>query len=285
MAKNYDEIRKGTPSFVGIDEFWNSFKSGVSNFWKKITGSGLTGAEREANEWSARQAELAFEREADFYEKNQSMAAQIAAQREAGINPFGINGSASAGPVVSSSAPSSVTPTGSQGFDPIALAMQIARYRLDKSAIDADNELKRAQANDLNTRLNWDSQSFEVNLGILNEQLKSGQLNNEQIRKHIDEMFPALKAHLESQTGLNSEQANFVYQQAVKACNEAEKVAQEVSEAKESWSYRKKSLEAQSIIDEFESSTADVVKNIGGDDSSIVGALMQLIKFLIVNRK
>lgn len=152
-----------------------NFLNGIDNLWNKITGSGLTGAEREANEYSARQAELAFERESEFYEKNQSMSAQIAAQREAGINPFGINGSASSGPVVNSSAPSSVAPTGSQGFDPIALAMQVAQFQLQKRATEAQIGKTTAETKNIETNTSWLGQINSTTLEKMRSEIKANE--------------------------------------------------------------------------------------------------------------
>lgn len=139
-----DNFHKDTRRDDGLGRFLN----GIDSFWNRITGSGLTGAEIEANQYSAQQAELAFEREAEFYEKNQSVKAQITQQMETGINPFGIAGNASSGPVVSSASPSSVSP-GSTTFDPLALAMQIARFKMDQKLADAQIGKTKAETENI----------------------------------------------------------------------------------------------------------------------------------------
>lgn len=271
MATWFDKLgswlNKGFHRSTREDNGLGNFLNGIDNLWNRITGTGLTGSEREANEYSARQAELAFERESEFYEKNQSMSAQIAAQREAGINPFGINGSASAGPVVNSSAPSSVTPTGSQGFDPLALAMQIARFKLEKSSVDADNQLKSAQAHNLNQRTPFEVQKLMSEITELDEraQLHAGNLD-----KVLNESKLAFKS-----LGLTDKQIE--HYDAIIA-----KLSSEVKTIDGLRDYEMRIKSADATIAEFESSVAELTKDLSaGNKASVDDFVSAFVKIML----
>lgn len=117
------------------------FLNGVDNLWNRVTGAGLTGAEIEANRFSSLEAEKAFDREVEFYEKYSSPKAQINSQIEAGVNPFGLSGTSS-GPVASSSSPSSVSPTG--GTDMFGLVQTLLNFSLHKKEVDSSIALNRS---------------------------------------------------------------------------------------------------------------------------------------------
>ena len=82
--------------FLG-DVFAGVF-NGIGNFWKKITGLGTTGSEREAMEFNADQAHInrefqsaeaqkARQWQEDFFTKYQSPQAQVRQYQDAGLNP------------------------------------------------------------------------------------------------------------------------------------------------------------------------------------------------------
>jgi len=118
------------------------FLNGIDNFWNRITGSGLTDAEREANAYSAAQAEEQYAREVEFYEKYQSPKA-MASQ---GVNPFGLSGSAG-GHSASGGSPQSVSPQGAEGLSGLfSLVSGIFGMVQDKRRTDSQVELNSAQA-------------------------------------------------------------------------------------------------------------------------------------------
>ena len=82
--------------FLG-DVFAGVF-NGIGSFWKKITGLGTTGSEREAMDFNAEQAQInrefqsaeaqkARQWQQDFFTKYQSPQAQVRQFQEAGLNP------------------------------------------------------------------------------------------------------------------------------------------------------------------------------------------------------
>lgn len=118
------------------------FLNGIDNFWNRITGSGLTDAEREANAYSAAQAEEQYAREVEFYEKYQSPKA-MASQ---GLNPFGLSGSAG-GHSASGGSPQSVSPQGAQGLSGIlSLVSGIFGMVQEKRRTDSQVQLNSAQS-------------------------------------------------------------------------------------------------------------------------------------------
>lgn len=133
------------------------------NYWKQMTGSGLTDAQKEANEWSAQQAEIGFQREAAFQQSmleqqmayntemsNTAYQRQVKDMQAAGLNPMlalGAGGAAS--PSVSSGSASSASP---QSVSPGALG-NLAQLLTLQDSLDnmrSQTELNKANANKAN---------------------------------------------------------------------------------------------------------------------------------------
>lgn len=134
------------------DDGLGRFLDGVDNLWNSVTGSGLTGAQREANAYSASQAEAAFAREADFYEKQQSYKAQLNQAIEAGANPFSVAGSPGASSGLASASPSSVTPQ-QDANKLLEFITGLYGLKLQKQQVEADANLKNAQASAVEEKL------------------------------------------------------------------------------------------------------------------------------------
>lgn len=137
------------------------------NYWKQMTGSGLTDAQKEANEWSAQQAEIGFQREAAFQQSmleqqmayntemsNTAYQRQVKDMQAAGLNPMlalGAGGAAS--PSVSSGSASSASP---QSVSPGALG-NLAQLLTLQDSLDnmrSQTELNKANANKANADAN-----------------------------------------------------------------------------------------------------------------------------------
>lgn len=148
------------------NSFSNSFLGklfkGIGNWWRKTTGSSLTDAQREANAFSAAEAEKQYEREVEFFEKYQSPKAQMSQ----GINPFGINGST--GSVsASGGAPESVSPQASGSLldlvqSIVSMSLANKQYQLESRKVeissrlaDAEANLMRSQASETDKRVQW----------------------------------------------------------------------------------------------------------------------------------
>lgn len=123
------------------------FLNGVDNFWNRITGSGLTDAEREANKYSAAQAEAQYNREVEFYEKYQSPKAMM----QQGVNPFSIGGSTGS-VTASGGSPSSVSPQGAEGLGGMmSLVQSIFGMVQQKRMNDAEISFMGAQERNQNS--------------------------------------------------------------------------------------------------------------------------------------
>lgn len=160
------------------------FLNGVDNFWNRITGSGLTNAEREANKYSAAQAEEQYNREVEFYEKYQSPLAMM----RQGVNPFSINGS-TGGHTASGGSPSSVAPQGAEGLSGLMGLVQsifgmAQQKRLNDSEIALNKSaVRRNDAESTEREINADTLR-DMNVAEIMEKLSNIELNNSNI-EHI----------------------------------------------------------------------------------------------------
>lgn len=116
-----------------------------SSLLNRFTGAGLTGAENEANAFTAEEAQ----KQRDFEEEmsNTAYQRQVRDMQLAGLNPalmYGGAGSSGASTPSGASA-SSVSPTG--GLDPISAIMDMALLKANIDNIKADTGLKEAEAN------------------------------------------------------------------------------------------------------------------------------------------
>lgn len=106
--------------------------------------SGLTGAEREANAFSAQQAEIARDWQENFYNQYESPQAMIRQAQEAGINPAAIFGNAMGGSAPSASAPTSVTPKGGDVGGAVAQLANLSKMIAEIDYIKAGTEERKS---------------------------------------------------------------------------------------------------------------------------------------------
>lgn len=114
--------------------------------------------QQDAQRYNSAEAEKAYNREVEFYEKYSSPKAQIASMMEAGVNPFSIAGSGS-GPIARSSAASSgaassgVGSVGAVGAgvlsNPLESILALARLKMDKQIADAQIGKTKAETENI----------------------------------------------------------------------------------------------------------------------------------------
>lgn len=129
----------------------NVFRS----LFNKYTGAGLTGAEREAHDLNVAETQRQEQRQEDFYNKYQSIGAQVDQYKKAGLNPALLAGGVSVSSPVSgvSANPASASPSG----DPIqavlstidgirSLKYKKENHEAELANKEADTRLKTANA-------------------------------------------------------------------------------------------------------------------------------------------
>ena len=88
FGQSYEEfVASGQKDSATAEDF---FGPGFLNLWNKITGNALTDADKQANQFSAQQADIAYQRQIDFYQQYQSPEAQMKSQM-AGMQSLGVN--------------------------------------------------------------------------------------------------------------------------------------------------------------------------------------------------
>ena len=216
---SFDEFNeKATP----VPDKWTAedfFGTGLSNWWKKFTGNDLTDAERYANQFSSEQADIAYQRQREFYQDFQSPEAQMRSQmsgmQSLGINPALMYGGTmpSGGGSSSPAAPSSVAPTSGESLGSfISVMLNALKVGAEIKNINADTRLKDTGANK--------NRSETTGINIANwikEQTKgfevvSSELKNEETRKRIDNIVAdsTLKG---SQLIVNGKQVDYLASQ------------------------------------------------------------------------
>lgn len=148
-----------------------TFGAGLQNLWNRITGSGLTNAEKQANAYSASQAEIARQWEEEMKQKYSTPEGYKAM----GLNPaLMYEGVGSTG--LSSSSPSSVQPQNSGNpldrlMNAIGLKLNIARQQAEIKNINADTNNKETTNGKITAEID------AIKTGI--EKTKSDIQNNE----------------------------------------------------------------------------------------------------------
>lgn len=156
---------------------------GARSLTDKITGARLTGAEREANEFSANQAAIDRAFQANEAEKartweqqmsDTSYQRQLADMQAAGVNPaLALGGSASGASTPSSPSPSgasasSVSPDSGSSLGEILQLLSFKKsmqmYDAQIDEYKASAEQKRADANNLNTQTGLLGEEFKLKL-------------------------------------------------------------------------------------------------------------------------
>lgn len=213
--KVWDNFRKESRD---NNEGMGRFLNGIDNLWNSLTGSGLTNAQREANKYSAAQAEAEYDREVEFYEKYQSPKAMMSQ----GVNPFGISGSIG-GHIASGGAPQSVAPqqSGMNILDLVQsiVGMQMAnkQYKLDAKRVDTEAKVAESTARMQNARAlrdeigaQFDGDIAQLNIASLAKQIEVADVSIEEKRAAISEVFARIQ-NLDADTAKKDQEfANLV---------------------------------------------------------------------------
>ena len=146
-------------AFNKNDNTFNKIGEGVNSAFNRYTGAGLTNADREANAWSAEEAQKQRDWEEEM--RNTSFQAQVKDMQKAGLNTalmYGGTGSSGA-TVPSGASASSVSPSSGNIGDLLGSIMDIALLGAQIENIKADTANKNAEATGRNiTNANLDAQ-------------------------------------------------------------------------------------------------------------------------------
>lgn len=186
----------------GVNGFFNNLNSvldgnALEGIMNRLTGAALTPAEREANEWSASQAELAFNRELEA--SNTAKQRQVADMQAAGINP--IMAVSQGVSLPASASPSSVSPSASafSMSDLLNMFRMKELLPLEKASLEAS--IQNTRANTSNTEAHTEGTRIENKYKDIRERLyaEGQELANEltyrEIR-HVDAKIDSEKQNL-----------------------------------------------------------------------------------------
>ena len=144
-----------------LGRFGRWIGNGLSSLGARITGSHLTGAEREANAFSAQQAQLARDYETEM--SNTSYQRGVADMQAAGVNPALMYGQGAAGASTpSSSSPTSVSPDAAEGpMGMLDLIMRLKTWNVELEHKHLENDLIRSQIHETDTKAGVNEKTVE----------------------------------------------------------------------------------------------------------------------------
>lgn len=228
-------------------------------------------------DFQSKMAEDAYDRQVEFYEQYQSIGAQMRQYKDAGLNPALLAGGVSP----ASSAPSSASPSGSApsgssassgasvagmsslpgviGFAEKALDLQAMKAQIDNYNAEVREKNSRALLNEIDSLTRG-----KMNEATLSQIVASVDASRADTSVKIDSLKTALlnRQLLEATINTEGEKASNLYALTQKYINEAERVAQEVSENRESWDDRRMEIKANALIADFESAFSDIDDNL-----------------------
>ena len=180
-------LRSGS-GFFGV---WDSIKGlwkGATNFYKKITGSGLTDAEKSSMDFNAQQAQInrdfqsaeaqkARQWQDDFYTQYQSPQAQVRQYQDAGLNPalmYGRGATPAASASTASNGPAG--DTASVGF-PVSDPSSLVQMVLGLAKLPSEIDLMQSQADDFRAAATGKDIQNAFSPQILDQNLRKGEMN------------------------------------------------------------------------------------------------------------
>ncbi len=180
-------LRSGS-GFFGV---WDSIKGlwkGATNFYKKITGSGLTDAEKSSMDFNAQQAQInrdfqsaeaqkARQWQEDFYTHYQSPQAQVRQYQDAGLNPalmYGRGATPAASASTASNGPAG--DTASVGL-PISDPSSLVQMILGLAKLPSEIDLMQSQADDFRAAATGKDIQNAFSPQILEQNLRKGEMD------------------------------------------------------------------------------------------------------------
>lgn len=171
--------------FLG-DVFAGVF-NGIGNFWKKITGLGTTGSEREAMDFNAGQAQInrdfqsaeaqkARQWQQDFYTQFQSPQAQVRQFQDAGLNPALMYGR---GVTPASASSASNGPSGDSASVqmPAVDSSSLLQMLFGAAKLPSEIDLLNAQADDFRASATGKNIENAYSPQILEQNLRKGEMD------------------------------------------------------------------------------------------------------------
>lgn len=208
----------------------------LKSWLDSMSGAEMTNAQKQQNEFEANQAqinrdfqskeaELAFERQVEFYDEYQSIGAQMRQYRENGLNPALLAGGVSP----SASGGSSPAAQGSNAYstalsnNPMALVSFVMQMLGKKAQIDnikADTDLKQSTSNKTDKETSWidrlNSQNIKQSEQIISESRSNCQLNTQKVNESAQSVQESIKRMdvMDSTITLNGSLVNLNLSQA-----------------------------------------------------------------------
>lgn len=209
----------------GAGNLWENTGDSAESWFDSKTGRALTGAQREQNQFEHDEAELAYQRQIDYYNQFQSPDAMMRQYREAGLNPALMMTGGNEGSVSPISPPqASGTSAGSQTAslgDIVSLFSNLSlldaqRQKLVAEAknTNADTDYKEAQTTGQQIANKFLPTQYETNIENMqaNTNLVLSQIDSEVVRRDL----------MRSDIDLNDAKTALTLQQAYLASLDAE---------------------------------------------------------------
>ena len=158
--------------------------SSLSSLWNKFTGAGLTGAQKEANQFTADQATLAYER--SLAADSTKYQRTVADMKAAGINPMLAMSNGASGSVVASPASSVQPGESSMNLGSIlSFVLGMKQMNIQKALASAEIANKNADTQKKQSETEGQDIFNLINASSAQEQSESWRLRNNLSREQI----------------------------------------------------------------------------------------------------
>lgn len=158
-------------------------------------------------DFASKEAELAYDRQTQFYEKFQSIGAQIRQYKENGLNPALLAGGVSVGSTPSSPAASSSVPSSSAAASssPSSSPMALVSFIMQLAGIKSQIDKTKAETANIKKETSWIDDINTTNVENLRSMISERQSNIEKNSAQVDQISQSIAESIKRCTVMDSQ--------------------------------------------------------------------------------
>lgn len=216
-------------SFFGSDFGSLNLGQSLKSWLDSMSGASLTNAQKAMNDYNSseaekqrdfasseaaiqrdfasKEAELAYDRQTQFYDKYQSIGAQIRQYKENGLNPALLAGGVSAGSTPSSPAATSSVPSSSAAASssPSSNPMALVSFIMQLAGIKSQIDKTKAETQNIKKETSWVDDINTANVENLRSLISERQSNVEKNSAQIDQISQSIAESIQRCSVMDSQ--------------------------------------------------------------------------------